>query len=98
MRDQDAAPPRERKHAVTSNTKECFRTFIGQRMTGYFLKDGDSFLLFDDGRALVIHHETGAYWVVGAQEVQRDLDAVAGELQRQTDDLRNVLDLAGRRS
>lgn len=82
--------------ATTSNTLDCFRTFVGQTMRGYFNKDGDSFLIFQDGRALVVHHETGAYWVATAHDVARALDIVARRLHADTRALRNVLTLAGK--
>jgi hypothetical protein len=68
-------------------------------MRGYFRKDnGDSYLIFEDGRALVFHHETGAYWVATAKDVTRELDIVARRLQAETAALGNVLELAGVRA
>jgi hypothetical protein len=78
-----------------SNTPDCFRTFVGQVLRGYFRKSGDSYLIFADGRALVVHHETGAYWVAAADDVTRELNIVARELRVETDALANVLMLAG---
>lgn len=80
---------------IASNTLDCFRTFVGDRMRGYFRSGGDSFLVFEDGRALVFHHETGAYWVAQRDAVTRELDHVAQELKKQTDALADALRLAG---
>lgn len=80
----------------TANTEDNFRTFIGQSLRGYFRKDGDSYLIFEDGRALVLRHATGAHWVATANEVTRELNIVARQLKQHTDALSNVLTLAGR--
>jgi hypothetical protein len=79
----------------TANTLDCFRTFIGQALRGFFNKGGDSFLIFEDGRALVFHHETGAYWVAVKNDVDRELDIVVRRLRKETASLSNVLHLAG---
>lgn len=79
----------------TANTQGCFLTFIGQSLRGYFRHNGDSYLIFMDGRALVFHHETGAYWVASASDTARELDVVARRLKQDTLALGNVLELAG---
>jgi molybdopterin-guanine dinucleotide biosynthesis protein len=81
---------------TTANTPDCFRTFIGHVLRGCFQKGGDSYLIFADGRALVLHHETGAYWVAMADDVARELNYVASRLKTETDALKNVLALAGK--
>lgn len=84
-----------RPSGSTSNTQDCFLTFVGARMKGYFRKGGDSFVIFEDGRALVFHHETGAYWVATKSDVERELDVVRKQYERDTMGLANVLELAG---
>ena len=71
----------EKPSGSTSNTEDCFRTFVGKKLIGYFRKGGDSYLVFSDKRALVFHHETGAYWVATADDVGREVDIIAQELQ-----------------
>ena len=81
---------------TTSNTKECFRTFVGKTMRGYFNTGGDSYLIFEDGRALVFHHETGAYWVAQPNDVERAMWPVRQRLECETAALKDVIAAAGK--
>lgn len=83
------------KLGATANHPDCFRAFIGTRLRWYFAKGCDTYLIFEDGRALVIHHKTGAYWVATANDVNRELAFEVARLSAETAALANVLTLAG---
>jgi hypothetical protein len=78
-----------------SNTEDCFRAFVGKNFRGYFHDGDDSYLIFEDGRAIVFHQSTGAYWVEQKEDVDRKLHGFAERQKRILGDLYNVLELAG---
>jgi hypothetical protein len=92
------------KESVTSNTRECFRTFIGQRLIGLLfnalplghrdLAAGTKTLVFEDGRGLTIGGN-GSYWVDSADEIQRAVDERRQELNMTRGEIAEVLALAG---
>lgn len=81
---------------VTSNTRDCFREFVGQRIIGLMfdampmsradLRQGNVHLIFEDGRALTLNR-SGSYWIDSAEDViralQKNKDRLE-QLQRET--------------
>ena len=81
-------------HGVTSNTQECFRTFLGHTLKGLVFDSQDSvWLIFDCGAALVLsHHST--YWTVLPEEVKRQINYYKQKLEETKKDLQDVIFLA----
>ena len=79
-----------------SNTKDCFREFLGMKMTGVLfdvmpisradLKAGNTTMIFEDGRGLTISSR-GSYWVESEKEVTRAVEITAAELDERIRDL-----------
>jgi hypothetical protein len=78
----------------TSNTNDCFREFIGQRVKGVILTAENRMLVFEDGRALTVHHN-GSYWVSNAVDVSFALAERRRHLQTVEREIRDLLTLAG---
>ena len=82
-------------HGTTSNTPDCFRTFIGCRVKG-MLRDRDGYMLvFECGWALAFNTLHGSYWVESSEEVKiklRESEQILRNLQEET---KNILALAG---
>lgn len=88
----------------TSNTRECFSEFIGQRVIGALfdafpvsrrdLAGGTKTLVFEDGRGLTIA-SNGSFWVENPDEVRRAVDSKTRELQKAGNEIEAVLKLAG---
>ena len=86
-----------------SNTKDCFREFIGQRVKGVLfdalpagrgcLAAGTKSLIFDDGRALTIA-DNGSFWIDGPLEVDRAISKTKTDLENAQKELAGVLALA----
>lgn len=89
---------------TTSNTRECFTTFKGQRLIGMLfnalpvsrrdLAAGTTTLIFEDGRGLTIS-SNGSYWVDAADEVKRAVEERQAELRATQGEIEGVLELAG---
>lgn len=87
-----------------SNTRECFREFVGQRMKGLLfdvfpmhrhdLSGGSKTLVFEDGRGLTIA-SNGSYWIESAADVLRAVEIRQAELDARKADIAEVLALAG---
>ena len=83
-----------------SNTRDCFREFVGQRLVGLLfdalpvyrddLARGTKTMLFEDGRGLTFG-DNGSYWIDSAADVKRAVDRRLGELRRTEADIREVL-------
>lgn len=88
---------------VASNTHDCFREFLGQKLTGLLfgalplgradLSSGTKTLIFADGRGLTISSH-GAYWIDSADEIhravmhrRREISQSLGELHLQLDEI-----------
>jgi hypothetical protein len=93
---------KEHKHGVTSNTHECFQTFVGCRVKG-FLKNalpnggsrqGTKTLVFECGWGLTIA-SNGSFWVESPKDVSRAVSRVRSELLQSQRDIKDVLALAG---
>src|SRR6266540_3603610 len=86
----------------TSNTRDCFTEFTGQRLVGVLFgreRPGRDVsiladMVFEDGRALTIA-SNGSHWVTSADEIQRAAEQIARRLERTRTDLAEVLRLAG---
>ena len=87
--------------SIASNTRECFRTFIGQRLVGLIF-DAEypistftaKVLVFEDGRGLVLL-DNGAHCVIGKEDVTRAIEAQRVKLRAAQADIEEVLRLAG---
>lgn len=89
---------------ATSNTPECFRTFVGQKVVGILidalpvnradLNRGTKTLVFEDGRGLTIA-SNGSYWVERPEEVRRAIAATQRKLEDVQRDLAGTIELAG---
>lgn len=89
---------------VTSNTRDCFSTFIGRQVVGVLfdalpvgrkdLAAGTKTLVFDDGRGLTISSK-GTFWVESEREIERAIKSARKEMERTKADLAGVLELAG---
>jgi hypothetical protein len=87
-----------------SNTKDCFREFIGQKVKGCLfdalpvgradLNGGTKTLVFQDGRGLTFA-SNGSYWVDSADEVKRAIAVVKTELKAHQRELKGILSVAG---
>lgn len=83
-----------------SNTRGCFRAFLGQRMLGLFnvLSDDSpcTTLIFEDGRGLTIARN-GSYWVDDANTINRALERQRNRLEATQFEIAEFLTLAGAR-
>lgn len=87
-----------------SNTKDCFREFIGQRVKGCLfdalppgkqeLANGTKTLVFEDGRGLTIA-ANGSYWIDSAEVITRALGPARDRLQAAQRDMQDLIELAG---
>lgn len=87
-----------------SNTKDCFREFIGHTVKGVLfdalpvgrgdLQGGNKTLVFDDGRGLTFAHN-GSYWIDSADDVKRAIAITKGMLEAAQRDAKAILALAG---
>jgi hypothetical protein len=87
--------------AVTSNTKACFDTFLGQKVKGVLFgglhgheQHDTKTLIFEDGRGLTFSG-SGTYWVTSRSDVERAVRLAKAQLEATEVRLREVLDLAG---
>jgi hypothetical protein len=88
---------------TTSNTYDCFREFVGQRLIGLLfdalpsnrhdLRRGNRHLIFEDGRALTLSNN-GTYWIDSAEDVRAAVARKKGELSTTEGEIRDVLALA----
>ena len=79
---------------IASNTKECFTTFIGQKLTGVLHDGGTRTLVFEDGRGLFVS-KSGSFWVLHPEAVREEVERKVLELTKAQEDLRLVVELAG---
>lgn len=90
-----------------SNTRDCFREFVGQRVIGLMfdampmsradLKAGNAHLIFEDGRALTFS-SNGSYWIDSAEDVilaLEDNKRRLEQLQRETSEVIAASGLVG---
>ena len=97
-------PAHQETLVPASNTKDCFREFIGHTVKGvlfdalpvgrYDLQGGNKTLVFDDGRGLTFANN-GSYWIDSADEVKRAITIVKGMLEAAQLDAKDILALAG---
>jgi hypothetical protein len=86
-----------------SNTKDCFREFIGQKLVGVLfdglplsrhdLASGSKTLVFEDGRGLTIA-SNGTYGIDSAEDVRAAVRRTERALSSTMDDLAGALRLA----
>jgi hypothetical protein len=89
---------------AASNTRDCFREFIGQRLIGLLfgalplnrndLSSGTTTMVFADGRGLTLGGN-GSYWIDSADDVQRAVNRSRAALEQTQADIREVLATAG---
>lgn len=85
---------------TTSNTKECFDTFIGQTVKGVLFGglhghgSDTKTLIFEDGRGFTFNGN-GAFWVTSTEDVARAVRKASADLAATESRLKEVLDLAG---
>lgn len=89
--------------SAASNTHDCFREFVGQRLTGLLfnalpvnrmdIAGGTRSMIFEDGRALTMA-SNGSYWIDSAEEVQRAVARKQRELETIEREIREVLAVA----
>lgn len=77
-----------------SNTNDCFREFIGQRVKGLVMAADSRTLVFEDGRGLTVHHN-GSFWVTAKQEVDRAIEERRQHLRHVEREIQDVLALSG---
>lgn len=109
-RKQEGRKPRRKeeymnhKHGVTSNTQECFRTFIGCRVRGFLknalpvgrcdLAGGTKTLIFECGWGLTIA-KNGSYWTESPEDIARAVEIAKRELADIKGDIEDALKVAG---
>ena len=79
-----------------SNTFDCFREFIGQKVLGVFQnpKSGEKTLVFEDGRGLTFSGQS-TYWVTSAGDITLAVFHMRKDLEKLSKDLKDVIKLAG---
>ena len=80
-------------HATTSNTRQCFETFIGCTVKGIAYNDG-THVIFACGWALTVN-ANGAHWTTAPDDVGKIIQQERKELESTRERLRAVLRLAG---
>ena len=90
--------------SAASNTKDCFREFVGKKLIGLLFDTaplghadlaGDTkTMIFDDGRGLTIANN-GSFWIESAEEVGRAVGLRKTELQLIANELAEVISLSG---
>lgn len=89
---------------TASNTKDCFREFVGKRVKGVLfdafpmgrrdLNAGSKTLVFEDGRGLTIA-QNGSFWIESAEDVKRAVSAVLEKAKATRKEIKGLLALAG---
>lgn len=89
---------------TASNTRECFREFIGQSLKGMIfnvlplrrcdLSKGTKTMIFEDGRGLTIAGN-GSYWIDSKADVDAAIEELLFEFKRNQADLAGILAIAG---
>jgi hypothetical protein len=89
---------------AASNTKDCFREFVGMKVKGVLfdalpvgradLNGGSKTLVFEDGRGLTIANN-GSFWIDSAEEIKRAVSITKDELKKLQRATKDVLKLAG---
>jgi hypothetical protein len=92
---------------AASNTKDCFREFVGQRVKGVLfnalpvgradLNSGTKTLIFEDGRGLTIA-SNGSFWIDSKSDIAQAIDVAKDELENIQRDLQDVLEASGETS
>jgi hypothetical protein len=87
-----------------SNTKDCFREFIGMKLKGVLfdalpignigLAKGTKTLIFEDGRGLTIS-SNGSYWLENENDIKRAVGSKKKELDVVMKEIQDVLSTAG---
>lgn len=87
-----------------SNTKDCFREFVGKKVKGVLfdalpvsdrsLANGNKTLIFEDGRGLTISNN-GSFWIENEKEIGRAIELKKDELESNRKDIEDVLVAAG---
>lgn len=86
-----------------SNTRDCFREFVGQRVIGLLfdalpddrqLSPGSKTLIFEDRRGLTISGN-GTYWIESVETVARAVERQKAKLTTAQRELNEVLATAG---
>lgn len=91
---------------VASNTRDCFRSCVGKRVTGVLfdalpprrqdLSRGTKTLIFDDGTALTMA-SNGSFWVELPSDVRQAIDERQKALEGVQAEICEVLVAAGAR-
>jgi len=89
---------------TASNTYDCFREFVGQKVLGVLfnalplnrrdLSDGTKTLIFEDGRGLTIA-SNGSYWIDDKENISIAIREKQQVLEKTKTDLQGVLALTG---
>src|SRR5437868_10973968 len=92
------------QHSCTSNTDECFRTFIGCTIKGLLrnvlpvgrvdLQSGNKTFVFECGWGLTIAGN-GSYWTESPDEIKRAISIQKEKLSENNQEIANILELAG---
>lgn len=90
------------KHGVASNTRECFRSFLGHKVVGLLfnanalgagIELGTTTIIFECGYGLTVSSR-GSYWVDSPEAIKRAVDSKQRDLRNTEAELREVLQLA----
>lgn len=89
---------------VASNTNDCFREFIGQKVKGVLfgalprsrpdLAASTKTLVFEDGRGLTIAGN-GSFWIDSKEDVGRAIGREHDRLKQTKKEIAGILALAG---
>jgi hypothetical protein len=92
---------------AASNTHDCFREFVGQKVIGLLfsalpwnrrdLAAGTKTLIFEDGRGLTIA-SNGSYWIESVEDVDTAVKYRQKELLATQRELAEVIELAAVRT
>jgi hypothetical protein len=95
---------KERREMAASNTKDCFREFVGQTVRGVMfdalpisdarLASGTKTLVFEDGRGLTIS-SSGTFWIESIKDIKAAVKVQRERLVQAEKDVKDVLILAG---
>jgi hypothetical protein len=87
-----------------SNTKDCFREFIGMKIKGVIFDalpigdiwraKGTKTLIFEDGRGLTISNN-GSFWIENENDIKKAVENKRKELDVVSKEIQDVLSIAG---
>lgn len=74
----------------TANTTECFKHFVGERMTGFIIDDdGAKMMIFEGGKALCFH-SNGGYYIIDGYDVTQLIKKRVDLLREQSSEIRRL--------